>query len=274
VAVPNGTTYLRFDHAYGFEDSNTGTNNDGGVLEYSTNNGSTWQDAGSLIIDNGYNGTISNSFGNPIGGREGFVGESNGYISSRVDLSSLADQSVRFRFRIGEDSEGYDYGWFIDDVSVYTCGDPPVHKEASVDIKPTTCPNALSTNDAGTTTVAILGTDDLDVNNVDPNTVTLQGVRAQSSRKQTIQDVAAPFMGTISDPPEATDCTAYGPDGKEDLVLKFASMDVVAALGDAPALNNGDVEVLELTGKLKSEFGGMPIKGKDVVVINKNIARY
>jgi Zn-dependent metalloprotease len=278
VDVPTGkTTYLRFSHAYGFEDSNTASTYwDGGALEYSTDNGSTWQDAGSLIANNGYNGTIRSYPGdtNPLAGRAGFVGESNGYISSRVDLSSLAGQSVQFRFRIGEDDNTGDYGWFIDDVSVYTCGDPPVHKEASVDIKPTTCPNALSTNDAGTTTVAILGTDDLDVNNVDPNTVTLQGVRAQSSRKQTIQDVAAPFMGTISDPPEATDCTAYGPDGKEDLVLKFASMDVVAALGGAPALNNGDVEVLELTGKLKSEFGGMPIKGKDVVVINKNIARY
>ena len=142
VAVPNGTTYLRFDHAYGFEDSNTGTNNDGGVLEYSTNNGSTWQDAGSLIIDNGYNGTISNSFGNPIGGREGFVGESNGYISSRVDLSSLADQSVRFRFRIGEDSEGFDYGWFIDDVSVYTCGEPPIPNSA-----PTAAGDSYTTNE-------------------------------------------------------------------------------------------------------------------------------
>lgn len=163
---------------------------------------------------------------------------------------------------------------YLDDVSFYTCGEPPVHKEASVDIKPTTCPNALNTNDAETTTVAILGTDDPDVNNVDPNTITLQGVSAQSSRKQTIQDVAAPFMRTISDPSEATDCTADGPDGKEDLVVKFASMEVVAALDGAPALNNGDVEVLELTGKLKSEFGGTPIKDNDAVVINKNIARY
>jgi hypothetical protein len=36
--------------------------------------------------------------------------ESNGYISSRVNLSSLAGQNVRFRFRIGTDSSGDDYG--------------------------------------------------------------------------------------------------------------------------------------------------------------------
>jgi len=112
VTPPAGkTTYLRFNHAYGFEDGF-----DGGVLEYSTNDGSTWNDAGPLITNNGYNGTIS-----ALGGRQGFAAESNGYISSRVNLSSLAGQNVRFRFRIGTDSSIDDYGWFIDDVRVYTC---------------------------------------------------------------------------------------------------------------------------------------------------------
>jgi bacillolysin len=121
-------TYLRFNHAYGFEDGYDESGNyhtyDGGVLEYSAN-GSTWQDAGSLITDNGYSGTIDSGSGNPLGGRPGFVGESNGYISSRVDLSSLAGPSVRFRFRIGEDQNGGDYGWFVDDVRVYTCLQTP-----------------------------------------------------------------------------------------------------------------------------------------------------
>jgi bacillolysin len=119
VAVPAGeTTYLRFNHSYAFEaDIN---NYDGGVLEYSVNNGFTWLDAGSLIVNNGYNGTLTS--GTPLGSRQAFVGGTNGYISSRVNLSSLAGQSVRFRFRIGTDSSVSDYGWFIDDVRVYTCG--------------------------------------------------------------------------------------------------------------------------------------------------------
>ena len=122
VAVPAGKTpYLRFNHAYGFQDDNAGTNNDGGVLEYSTDNGLTWTDAGSLITDNGYSGSISSAGSNPLGGRQGFVGESNGYLSSRVDLSSLARESIRIRFRIGEDASVWDEGWFIDDVRVYTC---------------------------------------------------------------------------------------------------------------------------------------------------------
>src|SRR5215217_6462837 len=124
VTPPTGkTTYLRFNHAYEFgHDALTGEAYDGGVLEYSTNGGSSWQDAGSLVTNNGYNGTISSRFGNPLGGRSAFVRESNGYISSRVNLSSLAGQNIRFRFRIGTDDSFFgNYGWFIDDVRVYTC---------------------------------------------------------------------------------------------------------------------------------------------------------
>jgi bacillolysin len=124
TALPAGSTpYLRFDHAFGFDDDNNGAY-DGGVLEYSTNNGTTWNDAGSLPRVNGYTGTITSGFSNPLQGRSAFVRESNGYISSRFALSSLAGKNVRFRFRIGTDNTAgiWDYGWFVDDVSIYTCG--------------------------------------------------------------------------------------------------------------------------------------------------------
>jgi hypothetical protein len=39
----------------------------------------------------------------------------------RLNLSSLAGQDVRFRFRIGTDSGFDDFGWFIDDIRIYTC---------------------------------------------------------------------------------------------------------------------------------------------------------
>ena len=41
---------------------------DGGVLEYSTNNGTKWVDARPLFVNNGYKGAISNFFDNPLGG--------------------------------------------------------------------------------------------------------------------------------------------------------------------------------------------------------------
>ena len=118
VVLPAGAR-LYFDHAFEFE--NGFYNYDGGVLEYSTNNGSTWIDAGSLI-DAGfaYNGTIA-SFGNPIGGRSGFVASSSGYTGTRLNLSSLAGQSVRFRFRIGSDVSVAALGWVVDNFAIYTC---------------------------------------------------------------------------------------------------------------------------------------------------------
>ena len=123
VAIPAGlTTYLRFNHAYGFDDD-AGHAYDGGILEYSINNGTSWSDLGPLLTDGGYNGTLTTTnSNNPLKGRNAFVRESNGYKSSRANLSSLAGQSVRIRFRIGTDFIVDDYGWFIDDIRIYTCG--------------------------------------------------------------------------------------------------------------------------------------------------------
>jgi len=118
VALPSGTTaYMHFNHSHGFEDDY-----DGGIIQYSTNSGGSWSDVPlGWFTHTGYNGTISNLYGNPLGGKQAFVDDSHGYYSSRMDLSSLAGQNVRFRFRIGTDVSYDDYGWFIDDARIYTC---------------------------------------------------------------------------------------------------------------------------------------------------------
>ncbi len=128
--VPNNA-YLRFAQAYGFESGiNFSDFNfydyDGGVLEYSLNNGSTWVDAGSLIDFNGYTGTIFTGAGNPLSGRSAFVGSSHGYISTRLNLSSLAGKTVTFRWRMGLDEATATWGWWVDNLKVYTCGTPNV----------------------------------------------------------------------------------------------------------------------------------------------------
>lgn len=114
VQIPTGTdTYLRFNHAYQFESGAF----DGGVLEYST--GGAWTDAGSLFVNKGYTGTLDS--GNPLGARSAFVNDSNGMIASRLLLTPLAGEDVRFRFRQGTDSIIGSWGWYIDDIEVYTC---------------------------------------------------------------------------------------------------------------------------------------------------------
>ncbi len=92
--------YLHFAHAYEFH-ANSSNYDDGGVLEYSIDGGSNWVDAGSLMDYNGYKGTISTGTGNPLSGRSAFAGASHGYISTRLNLASLAGQTVTFRWRMG-----------------------------------------------------------------------------------------------------------------------------------------------------------------------------
>ncbi|MGD8457423.1 MAG: M4 family metallopeptidase [Anaerolineales bacterium] len=124
LSIPaTGQTYLHFNHAFGFEDPDY----DGALLYYQLM-GSSWTDASSLFVDGlNYNGYINTAVGdgdNPHTGRNAFIGDSHGYVSSKYDLSSFAGQNVRFRWRMTTDSSYYDLGWFIDDVRVYTCEDP------------------------------------------------------------------------------------------------------------------------------------------------------
>ena len=117
VHIPAGITRMQFNHSWGFESAL-----DGGVLEHSTDGGNTWFDTLPLYAAGAaYNGTISAVFGNPLGNRAGFTGDSWGYTATQLDLSPLAGFDVRFRFRIGTDQFGSDVGWFVDDVRIYQC---------------------------------------------------------------------------------------------------------------------------------------------------------
>ena len=128
---------------------------------------------------------------------------------------------------------------------------PPPVIEVSVDIKPMSWPNPLNVKAKGVLPVAILGTADFDVSQVDPATVRLEGV---APLRWALEDV-----GTDGDP-------LAGPDGFTDLSLKFDTREIVSVLG---TVNDGDNVVLHLTGNLKPDFGGTPISGQDVVLIIK-----
>jgi len=129
LVVPSSMpTYLRFDHAYAFDwyAANPGdpdapdTYFDGGIVEVSTNGGASW--AALNVANNGYNATLE-----PPLNRAAFSGDSMDWITSQATLASYAGQSVKLRFRILTDgfaAASAAYGWWIDNVSVYSCTSP------------------------------------------------------------------------------------------------------------------------------------------------------
>lgn len=94
---------------------------DGGVLEISIGAG-PFTDilaAGGSFETGGYNRTISANFSNPIGGRQAWSANSNGYITTTANLPpSAAGQSIRLRWRMGSDTIVAGAGWRIDSISI------------------------------------------------------------------------------------------------------------------------------------------------------------
>lgn len=126
--------------------------------------------------------------------------------------------------------------------------------DVDIDIKPGSCPNPLNVKDKGVLPVAVLGIKDFDVFNIDPASIRLEGVAPVRS---SYEDVATPVSNKTDD----CDCTTEGPDGYLDLLLKFDTQEIVAALG---GVYDGDVFLLILTGE---DLAGTPIEGTDCVVI-------
>lgn len=133
---------IAFDHYFAFEfagidNSTTPPTNvgfDGGVIEISTDGGTTWTDAveagGQFTTGTGYNGVLLALSpdgvvvpGDDDVGHPGFV-NNNGSINVRalehVVLSfgdAFAGQAVKLRFREATDTGGAVLGWFVDNVS-------------------------------------------------------------------------------------------------------------------------------------------------------------
>ena len=120
----------------------------------------------------------------------------------------------------------------------------------ALDIKPGSCPNPINPKSKGKLPVAILGTADFDVSDIDISSLLLEGV--------------APIRSSIDDaarPKDECDCAEEGPDGHDDLTLKFNTQEIAAALG---AVSPGDERLLTITGVL---LDGTPFEASDCVVI-------
>jgi extracellular elastinolytic metalloproteinase len=100
-----------------FQRYNTEPGYDGGILQITTNNGTSWTDMGDKIFKSPYSGRFQYSIF-AIPNQRAWSGSSEKFSAVAVDLSAYVGQSVKFRYRFGTDSTDSRIGWFIDDVSV------------------------------------------------------------------------------------------------------------------------------------------------------------
>jgi hypothetical protein len=110
---------ISFQHAYSFEADN-GTNYDGGVIEYSIDDGVTWEDVSTLTTP-GYTGVLTADSGNELGGRMAYTGNNPAWPGTdtvTLDFgTALAGKAFRIRFRIATDAGTGAPGWTVDEVA-------------------------------------------------------------------------------------------------------------------------------------------------------------
>ena len=90
---------------------------DGGVLEISTNGGTTWTDVRPNIVLGSY--TVLMDTSTVLTGRRAWSGNSGtSFIKTKVNLTPYANQSVKFRFRFNSDLGTKLEGWYIDNIAI------------------------------------------------------------------------------------------------------------------------------------------------------------
>jgi hypothetical protein len=149
--------------------------------------------------------------------------------------------------------------WYLEDLL-------PSQVDVELDIKPGSCPNPFNVklfdyvdsgqeNKGGVLPVAILGSEEFDVGDIDIESVQLEGVTPLETGLG-YEDVSAPDGST-----EECYCEELGPDGYIDLVMKFSSLEIAEAI--MPAGEAGEERALSLTGRL---VGGAMFEATDCVV--------
>jgi len=190
----SATSRLKFMHRYEFE-----ATFDGGVLEVSTDGGSTWVDVvdgGGSFVTGGYDGTIDPGFNSAIAGRDAWTaGSATGPMTAvEVDLGAYAGNDVLVRWRLVADplviGSLPGLGWWIDDVELT---DTLVPGQCPANRAPEPADDAATTQEDQAVTVDVLA------NDTDPDGDPL-----------TVVGATDPLHGTATVNPDST--ITYQPD--------------------------------------------------------------
>ena len=155
IFLPPAPLSLTFRHNFNLEASGEDPNLgfDGGVLELSTDGGNTFQDilaAGGTFAIGGYNRTISADRGSPIAGRQAWSGNSEGFVTTVVNLPIFLPVDSRLRWRMASDTTGSNEGWRVDTVDIFgcvpfPCPSPTPTATATASSMPSATPTATAT---------------------------------------------------------------------------------------------------------------------------------
>jgi subtilisin family serine protease len=120
IGVPSLDTPFSFRHNFNLEASSQDPNLgfDGAVLEVSYDGGITFQYVPpEAFLMGGYNRTISADRGSPIAGLRAWSGNSEGFVTTVVNLSTPS----KLRWRMASDTSGSGEGWRVDTVVIAGC---------------------------------------------------------------------------------------------------------------------------------------------------------
>jgi len=135
-------------------------------------------------------------------------------------------------------------------------------QQVVVDIAPGFCPVVINTNQGGVIQVAIVGSQSLNVTNIIPASVALNGVLADTN--SFIANVAAPFVYTSG-------CDRKKHGLFPDLVVEFDVSELIASLGP---VKNGEHRVLTVNGTMNlvstngTVIGTTTFEGQDEIKIS------
>jgi len=207
-------------------------------------------------------------------------------IGTGTPSSGLVNPSNEYGITIGSDTGcwGFYVKGLIDEVAIYNKALTPEEiqhhyqnglnglgydemLEVPFDIKPGSCPNPFNVKSKGVLSVAVLGTEDFDVFDIDPDTILLtrEGYEDYGVLpiRWSYEDVATPFKG------ELWDCHDINGDGYLDLSLKFKTQELVEFLELDLEEIEGETIALIFTGNLNEEEGGTSITGSDCIKVLK-----
>lgn len=193
-------------------------------------------------------------------------GEGNGFIDNRIDsggvelhlieIYGMGDLDLlvpgvtvsfyeRYKKQPGIHEPRYQASLTLTQISP---DDSPNPIPVSIDIKPGSFPNSINLNSQGATPVAILGSSEFDVNDVDIDTITIgtAGIKTVGKHDKQLCDIAD-VSGDFSVDP------AGEADGFTDLICHFITISIIPEEGGTTAVLKGSL------------IDGSPIQGVDLV---------